>query len=484
MTEPAPMPAYATEWHDETGQLILFQRPSSRSKGRFYFRLQILGQPRKEGLVAAEFRYSPMHLATAGREFDFEMVKRNGPPEEIIEFGKRILYRYREQVGKGKRLNSRRTPTLAEAAEDYLDDLLELQGRGQVSWTKYEHHRSFITRYVARYDLFQKKPIDEIDTVDLAVWQRWRDTYWVSGQGAQIDAIESLRNGEPFVRRITAKEKSIPAGTTKSKEWSYLRAVFKFARRQRHVISIPDHAPTTTDTPSSASSPTPHFTQADWMHLMEVIPSWLNPPKLVGDNRRHRQLCWWCCLTLRAYGLRVAEGYQLKFSSLLPDVGPDGEEIYVKLHVNAVKSLVKPRTVEPIDHMRQEISTILLKTLPAYYEAQFGRKPTANDPLWMHRDGSAIGSFAKSFDSLLDSANLTHNVYGHDFDLTSIRHTTITEEIETSDLNPGVIATWAGTSIAMLDKTYNHALGVRARRQERERRERLRHMTSEMKSDK
>ncbi|CAA7623207.1 conserved hypothetical protein [Candidatus Terasakiella magnetica] len=96
------------------------------------------------------------------------------------------------------------------------------------------------------------------------------------------------------------------------------------------------------------------------MHLLEVIPNWLNPPKLVGDNRRHRQLCWWCCLTLRAYGLRVAEGYQLKFSSLLPDVGPDGEEIYVKLHVNAVKSLVKPRTVEPIDHMRQEISTILL----------------------------------------------------------------------------------------------------------------------------
>ncbi|KAF0224568.1 MAG: hypothetical protein FD176_1152 [Rhodospirillaceae bacterium] len=422
-----------------------------------------------------------MHLAKAGQEFDFESVQRNGPPEEIIEFGKRIVYRYREQVGKGKRLNSRRTPTLAEAAADYLDDLLELQGLGQVSWTKYEHHRSFISRYVAQYDVFKKKLIDEVDSVDLAVWQRWRDTYWIAGPGARIDTIESLRNGKPYVRRITAKEKTMPAATTKSKEWSYLRAVFKFARRQRHVTSVPEHEPTTTDTPSSPSSPTPHFTQADWKHLLEAVPDWLNPPRLVGDNRRIRQLCWWFCLILRAYGLRVAEGYQLKFSSILPDVCPHSEEVYAKLRINAVKSLVKPRTAEPIEHMQTEISTILMKTLPAYYEAQFGRKPGANDPLWMHRDGAAIGSFANSFDSLLEQAELTHDVYGHDFDLTSIRHTTITEEIETTDLNPGVIATWAGTSIAMLDKTYNHAMGVRARRQERERRERLRKMVEKEK---
>lgn len=472
------MPAYATEWYDETRQLILFQRPSARGRGRYYFRLQIPGQPRKEGLVAAEFRYSPMHLVTAGQEFDFEIVRRNGPPEEIIEFGKRILYRYREQVGKGKRLSARRTPTLAEAAADYLDDLLELQGLGQVSWTKYEHHRSFISRYVAQYDLFKKKPIDEVDSVDLSVWQRWRDTYWIMGPGAHIDAIESIRNGKAYVRRITAKEKAMPAATTKSKEWSYLRAVFKFARRQRHVITIPEHEPTTPDTPSSASSPTPHFTQADWKHLLQVVPDWLNPPKLVGDNRRIRQLCWWFCLTLRAYGLRVAEGYQLKFASILPDVCPDSGEVYAKLHVNAVKSKVKPRTVEPIDHMRTEISSILMKSLPAYYDAQFGRKPNVDDSLWIHRNGTAIGSFANSFDSLLELSNLTHNVYGHDFDLTSVRHTTITEEIESTDLNPGVIATWAGTSIAMLDKTYNHALGIRARRQERERRERLRQAQS------
>ncbi len=468
------MPAYATEWHDDTNQLILFQRPSARGQGRFYFRLQIPGQPRKEGLVASEFRYSPMHLASAGREFNFESVKRNGPPDEIIEFGKRILYRYREQIGKGKRLSPRRTPTLVEAAERYLDDLLELQGQGQVSWTKYEHHRSFIHRYVAQYDLFTKKPIDEVDTVDLMIWQRWRDTYWVSGPGVEFDVIESMRNGKPYVRRITAKEKTIPAATTKSKEWSYLRAVFKFARRNRHVTSIPDHSPTTTDTPSSASSPTPHFTQPDWKHLTETVPDWLNPPKLVGDNRRFRQLCWWFCLTLRAYGLRVAEGYQLKFSSLLPDVYPDSDEIFLKLRVNAVKSKVRPRTVEPIDHMRTEITDLLMNKLPAYYEAQYGRKPAKSDPLWMHSDGSAILSLASSFDSLLEQAKMTHDAYGHDFDLTSIRHTTITEEIETTDLNPGVIATWAGTSIAMLDKTYNHALGVRARRQERERRERMR----------
>ncbi len=468
------MPTYINEWHDDTRQLVLFQRPSVNERGRFYYRLQIAGQPRKEGLVAAEFAYSPLHLASAGRQFDFESVRRNGPPEEIVEFGRRILYKYREQVGKGKRVNPRRTPTVSEAAKAYLDDLLALHDLGQVSWTKYEHHRCFLARYVATYEPFTKRQVDEIDSVDLAEWQRWRDTYWLTGPGAKIEVIESVRGGKPFVRKISPKEKTIPTATTKSKEWGYLKGVFKFARSGRHLSTIPDHVPTTTETPSSPSRITPHFTAQDWKHLCESTSTWLNPAKLPGDNRRTRQLCWWFCLVLRAYGLRVAEGYQLKFRSLLPDVIPGTDNKYVKLQVNAVKSKVRPRPVEPIDDMRAEITDLLMKRLPAFYQQQYGRRPVSTDPLWMHPDGSAICTFEGSFDSLLKHAKMTHDVYGHDYDLTSIRHTTITQEIETTDLSVGVIATWAGTSIQMIDKTYNHAQATRARRQERERRERLR----------
>ncbi|OAN46298.1 hypothetical protein [Magnetospirillum moscoviense] len=476
------MPTYVNEWHDDTRQLTLFQRPSVHERGRFYYRLQIAGQARKEGLVAAEFQYSPLHLASAGRQFDFESVRRNGPPEEIVEFGKRILYKYREQVGKGKRLNPRRTPTVSEAAKAYLDDLLALHDLGRVSWTKYEHHRCFLARYVASYEPFTKRPIDEIDFVDLTEWQRWRDTYWLTGPGASIDAIESVRGGKPFVRKISPKEKTIPTATSKSKEWGYLKAVFKFARSERHLSTIPDHVPTTPETPSSPSRVTPYFTAQDWKHLTESTTIWLNPAKLPGDNRRIRQLCWWFCLVLRAYGLRVAEGYQLKFRSLLHDVIPGTEDMYVKLQVNAVKSKVHPRSVEPIDSMRAEITNLLMKRLPAFYQEQYGRWPASTDPLWMHSDGSAIRTFEGSFDSLLKHAKMTHDVYGHDYDLTSIRHTTITDEIETTDLSVGVIATWAGTSINMLDKTYNHATTTRARRQERERRERLRAMAAQTRS--
>jgi integrase len=253
--------------------------------------------------------------------------------------------------------------------------------------------------------------------------------------------------------------------------------VFRFAVDQKWLEESDIPFRTLRNAKASATGKRPAFTLVEWSRLEQKATDWINQPKLSGDNRRTRQLCWWFAVLCRAFALRAAEGYELRWRHVLDDVDQHSNPVVI-LAVPAVKNEKHERNVEPIFRFAPALREVLREKLPALYRIEYEREPQPDEPLFMHKDGLAIRSFFRGFESLLQFAGLLHDPHGNRFSLTSLRHSAITDEIENTDLNVGVIAVWAGTSVQMIDRHYNQALANRARRQERERRERLRSLAA------
>lgn len=476
------MPRAATTWKHPELPLVLFQPESVKGSAKFYYRITLPGHPRQEGLLAKEFAYSDKHHGYLTNEWPFRDIQETldaggRPPDPVVLFAERLVYRLRERVGKGATLTTTRIPTMLKAGErfvDYLDDEFE---NGRIGKEHHKHYAGFVRRYVVGYPEFARLAVNEVTEEHLAQWQRWRDLYWIEGPGREIDKIPYERGGKKMFRTVTDEDRTAPTASTKSKERVYLTAVFHFAVDNKWMErrAIPRHDfSRSTITPATKR---PAFSRPQWNRLRAFAEStWLNPAKLMGDSRRTRQLCWWYAVTLRAFGLRAAEGYALKFQNVLEDVDPQGTPL-VLIHVPWIKTEAHERQVEPIFRFAEEMREVLLVKLPAFYDREYGFKPLPEDPLWMHPNRTPILSFYRGFESLLEDAGMTTDAEGNAFSLTSLRHSAITEEIETTELNVGIIADWAGTSIQMIQKHYSQPLTVRARRAEMERQRRMRGLT-------
>lgn len=466
------MPSYATVWKDPSGQLTVFQIANKLGRGKFYYRVQIPGQKRVEGLIANEFTYSDLHYSDLNQEYEFEAVKRlGGPPEHIIERANRVLHRFREKSGRGEELKTVKTPTVRRAAQEFRERMENDFKNGLVSKSKWDHMRSFLDRYVIPYEPWFDKIIDKVKSGDMLAWQRWRDTYWFDGPGKTITHLEYKRGGKTLKREIQPSERVVPRISTKNSEWVFFKRVFLYAVEKGWMSEddIPKHKFRKTDSPDSEV--TPAFTAEEWEHIEAMAPGWIDPAKLMGDNRYYRQLCWWFMVLCRAYALRVAECYLLTVGNIAVGIDRDTHEPIVSVDLAGVKSVKHGRKAEPIHRFSDQVRKILTEEIPAFYAKHLGRELTPNDPLWMNKDGTRLGTVEGSFNSFLSDISLTHDSKGAKFTLTSLRHSAITEEIETTDLNPAIIAVWAGTSVKMINDHYNHALANRARRLERKRRE-------------
>lgn len=465
------MPRYATSWTDpQNPELVVFQIQLKRDAGRFYFRVKIDGQARVEGLLASQFGYSDVHKQELEKEYSFAQVRQYGPPDVIIGYARRVLFDLRKRAGKGERLKSARVPTIAKMYDDWVSHLENLADSGLVKGERLAHAKSF-RRYIAEYEPWGKTPVDEVTADSLAAWQSWRDIYWSLGPGKDVEEIEYERAGKRLKRPIGPR--TPPRMSTKGNEWALFKAALEHAAGLGHLkrTAIPVHRFRRGAVLHTPPKKTPHFTMEQWKVLEEAAKGWLNPDKLMGDNRIVRQLCWWYVLLCRAYALRAAEANLLTFASIIEDIDDDGPVVH--LDIPAVKAKVRPRRAEPIHGFREQVRRVLVEELPAFYEKNYAIRPEPADPLWMFRDRTRIKSMEGSFASLLKAAGLEQDALGNAFTFTSLRHSAITQEILETDLSPLNLATWAGTSVLMIEKTYNHAISARARRQERQRRERL-----------
>lgn len=83
-----------------------------------------------------------------------------------------------------------------------------------------------IERYFIAY--FGKKAIDAITSGDIHRYQVWRQSYWISGPGADIKHIEYVRGGKKLYRPV---KRDAPTSSRMRGEASLLRQLFNFAAK-------------------------------------------------------------------------------------------------------------------------------------------------------------------------------------------------------------------------------------------------------------
>jgi integrase len=92
-------------------------------------------------------------------------------------------------------------------------------------------------------------------------------------------------------------------------------------------------------------------------------------------------------------------------------------------------------------------------------EAELGKKPDNDDYVFCNRDGTPVGSFKKSFESLLKAAGVETDSHGNRRTIYSLRHTYATFRLQ-EGVHQFILAKNMGTSTAMLEKHYGHTSNV------------------------
>lgn len=200
----------------------------------------------------------------------------------------------------------------------------------------------------------------------------------------------------------------------------------------------------------------PHFSNADWEKVVAAMPEFAEAEGVATKRDRFMLIHW--VMVLYHTGLRMGEARGLRWEDIRAIADPDNPGvIHVALNVSGKTG--KRTTVASSGEVRRNFAAILeLRREDLHNPASdiyLHNDIPASSLVFCHPDGTAIGSFKKSFLALLKMAGVTHSPDGRIRTPYSLRHTYATER-----LNAGVqeyhLAKNMGTSVAMLEKHYGH----------------------------
>lgn len=202
----------------------------------------------------------------------------------------------------------------------------------------------------------------------------------------------------------------------------------------------------------------PHFDDADWSTLTRYMGTFVR--KAHGSVRRDRVLLVNYVLILANTGIRVGEARNLKWRDIRPITTPDGTE--------TVAMVVKGKTgmrevVARTSDVRKWFNNILTeRKTDLGDEGSDLRNARAVPPdtfIFCGRDGVPVGSFKKSFATLLKDAGVEFDTFGNKRTLYSLRHTYATFRLH-EGVNQYALARNMGTSVAMLEQFYGHTSNI------------------------
>lgn len=436
------MPSYASRPFERTyGESIitLFQPKNSKS-GSIYYRLALPGRPRLEGKLKATI------WPDEPRTIDMTKIERHRVWNAVDAEITRLLVEESDRASKGL-LPARKKITLVDVAEKWVATLEQDVEQGHATESALINRRGFIEHYVKKYTPFRTKNIADIDDTAIGDWARWRDAYWISGPGSRLENA-ALR------KRMEGKRVS---KNSRNKHVTYLTDIYEFAIGKKMFVRknmplLKQKERSRGYVPTASDHARPMVDDNDWKKLLETVPRWLDLAK-TEHHRRERGLTWCLAITLRSYGLRVAEAYALQWwrlkldaSEITIDVPPVGGER--KRH---------PRDVRPLPSFAAISDEVLRVDLPALHKEHFGKEPGSHDRLFKLANNE---DFAKHFLRLLNLAGLLHAANGARRSLGSFRHSAITELL-LAGVPTGIVVKWAGTSLVMLDQHYSKIIVAR-----------------------
>lgn len=198
-----------------------------------------------------------------------------------------------------------------------------------------------------------------------------------------------------------------------------------------------------------------HFDAADWRKLVRYLREFIKIENKAV--RRDRTMLINYVLILGNTGIRVGEARTLKWRDVR-QIGKNDGKVDVIL---AVTGKTGPREVVA---RTPDVKTYLQRIYKLRQaELATDEKPEAtvypDSLIFCHRDGTEIGSFKKSFQSLICAAGVETDSYGQKRTIYSLRHTYATFRLH-EGVHQFTLARNMGTSVAMLEKYYGHTSNI------------------------
>lgn len=241
--------------------------------------------------------------------------------------------------------------------------------------------------------------------------------------------------------RKATKSGSMSPNTIK-RHYNDLRNFFRWCVEEGLLKDIPKFPRI-----NSEKSRRPHFNEAEWRKLVRYLREFVKIEN--RKTRRDRRMLIDYVLILANTGIRVGEARTLKWRDIREVDGGTGKPKNVVLNVNGKTGIreVVARTPDVKKYVRR-LYDLRIEELDG--------EPLSSDGLvFCHKDGSPIGSFKKSFQTLLKACNLEKDSFGRGRTVYSLRHTYATFRLH-EGVNHYTLSRNMGTSVQMLEQYYGH----------------------------
>ena len=199
-----------------------------------------------------------------------------------------------------------------------------------------------------------------------------------------------------------------------------------------------------------------HFNDADWRRMARYLREFVKVENKAV--RRDRTMLVNYVLILANTGIRVGEARTLKWRDIRQIDGDADDGVNIVLTVTGKTGLreVVARTPEVKTYFQRIYD---LRRTELNSDDTPEPALSADSLVFCHPDGSAIGSFKKSFQSLIRSAGVEQDSHGQKRTIYSLRHTYATFRLH-EGVHQFKLARNMGTSVAMLEQFYGHTTNI------------------------
>ena len=194
----------------------------------------------------------------------------------------------------------------------------------------------------------------------------------------------------------------------------------------------------------------PHFDEKDWRKLTRHLREFVKVENAATLRDRHMLVNY--VLILANTGIRVGEARTLKWR--------DVREVKDGAVSNVILTVKGKTGMRDVVASKGEIKDYF-KAILNLRKEEIGEFPDPSSLVFCHKDGTEIGSFRKSFASLIKSANVEKDGFGQTRTIYSLRHTYATFRLH-EGVNHYALAKNMGTSVAMLEQFYGHTSNITA----------------------
>ena len=290
-----------------------------------------------------------------------------------------------------------------------------------------------------------KKHVTTMGTSRGGSWDATIDrvaTYALKFFGAyRIEQIGATEFSEFWAWRKSNFSKKEPSNGTLRRERTSLMPVFKYALMRGYISKLPETAP-----PKATSERRPTFTLGEWRTIFRAARGWVQEGKKKA-TWRDRYVSQQVFLILANTGMRVGELRGLRWGDLR--TVRNGEVSHL---VAYVRGKTGKREV-----VFQGGANTYVKRLFDLRKEELGQDPVPSDFVVCHKDGTAIGTMMRSFQSLLSHAGVPAEKDGGTRTVYSLRHFYATQRLS-HDTSPFLLAKQMGTSVEMLEKFYGQTV--------------------------